>query len=83
MEDWTSLYINADGRLEKDLFIKAIDDTIKETHRRIGIFEDAVNNFDTYMEKVEEVNKQLDTLRRDLPTPFGLATWHVTLDFNY
>lgn len=83
LKDWTSLYINADGRLEKDLFINAIDDTIKETHRRIGIFEDAVNNFDTYMEKVEEVNKQLDTLKRDLPTPFGLATWHVTLDFDY
>ena len=82
-DDGVSLYINADSRLEKDLFIKAIDDTIKETQRRIGIFKDAVNNFDTYMEKVEEVNKQLETLRRDLPTPFGISTWHVNLVFDY
>ena len=55
----------------------------QDVHIVGGGFEDAVNNFDTYMEKVEEVNKQLDTLRRDLPTPFGIATWHVTLVFDY
>lgn len=81
--DNDNFYVNADGRLVKDIFIKAIDKTIDRLNRKIEAFQDCIDHFDEYLNEVNKVNKALADLHAKLHYPMSVLTNDVELPFYY
>lgn len=78
----SDFYINADGRLNKELFIQAIDKTITTIRNYIVEYQRAIDFCDIYVEKVKRLNEELSALKKELPFPLYIPTTQISLPFN-
>lgn len=76
-------YINSDGRLNKEIFIKALDKQINNCKEAISKYQLCIDHFDEYLDKVKDFNKKLDELRKEIPYPMGISTFKLELPFWY
>lgn len=76
-------YINADGRLNKDIFIEAIDKQISNAKESIRNYQKCIDNFDNYLDRVKQLNKEIDDLKKDIPYPMSICTYKIDLPFWY
>lgn len=76
-------YINSDGRLVKEVFLKAIEKEIAYLNKRIGEYQYCIDNFDAILDKVREENKRLEALRKEIPSPMYVLTTKIELPFWY
>jgi hypothetical protein len=76
-------YINADGRLDKEVFLKAIDKQIANCKDAMGKYQYCIDNFEAILDKVREENKRLEALQKEIPYPMHMGTARIELPFWY
>lgn len=76
-------YINGDGRLVKEFFIKALDDMIAILTQRRDAYQDCINNFDEYLDEVRKINNEIEELRKKVHYPMSIQTIKLELPFWY
>ena len=65
-------YIDEDSRLNKDLFIKAINTTIDIHHNLMERYQYCADNFDDIMNKIIEENKRIEAFKKEIPSPMHI-----------
>lgn len=76
-------YVNAEGRLNKEVFLKALDKQIENCKDAISKFQLCIDHFDEYLNKVKDFNKKLEELKKEIPYPMGISTFKIDLPFWY
>lgn len=76
-------YVNADGRLDKEMYLKALDKQIDGCKKSVEEYQKCIDHFDEYINKVKEFNKKLDELKKEIPSPMGISTYKLELPFWY
>lgn len=83
LSDKSECYINAEGKLNKEIYLKALDNQIEKCKRAIHEYQLCVDHFDEYLDKIREVNKKLEELRKEIPYPMAIANCRIELPFWY
>lgn len=76
-------YINKEGRLVKEIFLKAIEKKIADLKKSIDEYQYCADNFDAILDKIREENKRIDALRKEIPRPMYIGTMYLELPFWY
>lgn len=76
-------YVNADGRLNKEIYLKALDKQIENCKDAIHNFQLCIDHFDEYLNKVKDFNKKLEELKKEIPYPMAIRNMKIELPFWY
>lgn len=83
MSSDSECYVNADGRLNKEIYLKALDKQIENCKDAIHNFQLCIDHFDEYLNKVKDFNKKLEELKKEIPYPMAIRNMNIELPFWY
>ena len=76
-------YINAEGRLNGEVFVRALDKAIGKCRDAIGRHQKCIDNFDVYLSKIRDINRKISELKEEIPSPMTIYPSCLELPFAY
>ncbi len=76
-------YINAEGRLNGEVFVRALDKAIGKCRDAIGRYQKRIDNFDVYLSKIRDINRQISELKKEIQFPMTIYPSWLELPFVY